>query len=154
MSTIRHESKIVLATLILVGYALALSAWPQVMSTLQSNKTVSNTGSIKTAGVGVYSDSACTTKVTSINWGTIEAGSNASATVYIRNEGDAAATLSKTTSNWSPSTASTYITLNWNYAGATLNANDVVQVKFTLVVSSSISGITSFSFDITITATS
>jgi hypothetical protein len=45
------------------------------------------------------------------------------------------------------------MTLNWNYAGQTLSVNQALQVRLTLVVSPSISGIASFSFDITITAT-
>jgi len=57
-----------------------------------------------------------------------------------------------TTSNWNPSSASSYMTLSWNYGGQTLAVNEVKQVKFTLAVSSSITGITSFSFDITIAA--
>jgi hypothetical protein len=73
-------------------------------------------------------------------------------TVYIRNEGNTAATLSMATSNWNPSNASDYMTLNWDYEGQALNANEVIEVKLTLSVSASIVGITSFSFDITIAA--
>jgi hypothetical protein len=73
-------------------------------------------------------------------------------TVYIQNEGNSAAALSKMESNWSPLNASSYITLNWDYGGQPFSVNQVVQVKFILVVSSSVSGITNFSFDITITA--
>jgi hypothetical protein len=74
-------------------------------------------------------------------------------TVYVRNEGNVAATLSRATQNWNPATASSYMTLSWNYAGQTLNVNQVFQTRLTLAVSSTISGITNFSFDITITAT-
>ena len=74
-------------------------------------------------------------------------------TVYIRNEGNAVATLSKAAQNWNPSTASNYMTLNWNYTGQTVSVNQVLQVKLTLVILSTVSGITNFSFDITIVAT-
>jgi hypothetical protein len=63
------------------------------------------------------------------------------------------ATLSKAEQNWNPTTASSYMTLSWNYAGQTLSVNQVLQVKLTLDVSSTVSGITNFSFDLTITAT-
>jgi hypothetical protein len=94
-----------------------------------------------------------TTKVSSISWGALDPGSNVNKTVYIRNEGNSAVTLALSTSNWNPSTASNYLTLTWNYGGQTINVNSVVQVKFTLSASSSTTGITSFTFDIVITAT-
>jgi len=153
MSTTKHEVKVAIATLILVTYALSLSVLTQVTSSLQANSRISNTGSLKAVGVGVYWDAALTNRVSSISWGVVEPGSNVNKTVYIRNEGNTASSLSMTTSNWSPSNASNYITLAWNYGGQTLNVNEVIQVKFTLSVLSSISGITNFSFDITITTT-
>jgi hypothetical protein len=83
----------------------------------------------------------------------LDPGSNKTVTVYVRNEGNSAATLSRATQNWNPSTASSYMTLTWNYAGQTLSVNQVLQIRLTLAVSSAVSGITSFSFDIVITAT-
>jgi hypothetical protein len=149
----KKEGIVIGATAGLVMYTLALTLLGPAISAAVANRTVANTGSIKTVGVGVYSDQAATSPLSSINWGTLDPGSNVNKTVYIRNEGTAAATLSMSTSNWSPSNAATYMTLSWNYNGQTVNVNQVVQVKFTLAVSSSVSGITNFSFDITITAT-
>jgi hypothetical protein len=83
----------------------------------------------------------------------LDPGSNKTVTVYIRNEGNAVATLSEATQNWNPSTASSYMTLNWNYASQNLSVNQVLQTKLTLVVSPTVSGIMNFTFDITITAT-
>lgn len=154
MNTNKHEIKVAIATLILIGCALSLSMLNQVMSSMQTNTKISNQGALKAVGVGVYWDSGLTNKVSSIDWGILEPDSNVNKTVYIRNEGNAAATLSMTTSNWSPSNATNYLTLTWNYGGQTLNVNEAVQVKLTLSASSSITGITNFSFDITITATS
>lgn len=148
----RKEKIVVGAALAVVIYALTLSMLGPAMSLSQANRTVSNAGSIKGIGVGIYQDQNCTTPVSSIDWGILDPGANATKTVYIRNEGNSAATLSKTTSNWSPSHASSYISLNWNYGGQTLTVNQVIPVVFTLSVSSSISGITNFSFDITVTA--
>jgi len=152
LNTSKHEVKVAIATLILIGGALSLSMLTQAMSSIQTNTKISNQGALKTVGVGVYWDAALTNKISSIDWGMLEPGSNVNKTVYIRNEGNAAATLSMTTSNWNPSNASNYITLTWNYGGQTLNVNEAIQVKFTLSASSSVTGITNFSFDITITA--
>jgi len=152
MHATKPEVKIAIATLILIGCALSLSMLTQVMSTIQTNMKISNQGTLKAVGVGVYWDEGLTSKVSLIDWGILEPGSNVNRTVYIRNEGNAAATLSMTPSNWSPANASDYLTLTWDYSGQTLNVNEVIQVKLTLSVSSSIAGITNFSFDITIAA--
>jgi hypothetical protein len=148
----RKEGIVAGAAVALVLYTLSLSVLgPTVLAALR-NQTISNTGSVMTIGVGVYLDQGCANPVTSINWGNLEPGSNVNRTVFIRNEGNTAATLSMTTSNWSPPSASDYMTLSWDYKGQTIAVNEVKQVKFTLAVSSSITGITSFSFDITIAA--
>jgi hypothetical protein len=133
--------------------ALFIGLFGTTLSLVQTSRTVSSAGSVKGIGVGIYWDYACTNRTSSINWGLLDPGSNKTATVYVRNEGNAVATLSKATQNWNPPTASSYMTLNWNYAGQTLGVSQVLQIKLTLIVSSTISGITSFSFDITITAT-
>jgi hypothetical protein len=150
----RKEGLVAGAAAALVLYTLALGVLGPVVSAALTNKTISNSGSVKAIGVGVYLDQACTSAVSSINWGMLDPGSSVNKTVYIRNEGNTAATLSIATSNWNPTSASSYMTLSWDYGGQALNVNQVVQVKLTLALSSSVTGITSFSFDITITATS
>jgi hypothetical protein len=71
----------------------------------------------------------------------------------VRNEGNVTVTLSVQATDWNPASASSYFTFNWNCTGYVLQPKEVVQALLSLNVSSSISGITSFSFDITITAT-
>ncbi len=146
-----NRNKVVaVAALGLVAYTLSLCGISTVMSLLEADKTITNAGTVKTVGVGAYWDPDCVNTATIIDWGTLEPGSNASVTVYIKNEGTAVATLSMYTSDWSPSNASDFIGLVWDYGGQSLNPDDVVEVAFTLTVSSSIQGITSFSFDIVI----
>lgn len=149
----RKEKLVLGAAGALILYTLALSTLGPVVLAALGNKTVPNSGSVKAVGVGVYSDSACTNAVSSISWGAIDPGTNVNRTVYIKNEGNAPVTMAMTKSNWNPASALNYITLNWDYGGQTMSVNQVVQVKLTLAVSSSVTGITNFSFDITITAT-
>jgi len=111
---------------------------------------MSNVGEVKAIGVGIYWDQTCTTEVSSINWGIIEPGSSKNVTVYIRNEGNSVASLTMNASNWNPSNASDYIDLSWNYEGQVINVNEVLEVTFTLTISTEIQGIISFSFDIVI----
>ena len=138
------------AIVVLVYVGVIVSA----LGTLVATQTVTNTGSITAVGVGVYSNSGCTTVLSTIPWGTLNPGSTSTYTIYVKDTGDTAVTLSMVTSGWNPSTASNYITLTWNQNGTTLQASNSVAALLTLSVSSSISSsITSFSFNITITGT-
>jgi hypothetical protein len=148
-----REKVVIYVSLAVVLCALAVGMFGTVLSLRQASKTVPGAGKVKGVGVGIYWDSACTNQTSSIDWGLIEPGSNKTVIVYVRNEGNSVATLSKSTQNWNPSTVSSYMTLNWNYTGQTLNVNQTFQTGLTLVVSPTVSGITDFSFDITITAT-
>ena len=115
--------------------------------------TISNTGNVKTIGVGIYGDSNFTNRVTSISWGMIDPGSSSNVTVYIMNEGNVPVTLHLYAQNWNPENASDYISLSWNYGEQALDPNEVIQVTLTLLISNSIEGITNYSFDIIIAAT-
>jgi hypothetical protein len=153
-SSLKNRSKIAFGTLLaLILCALATGIFGTVLSVRTNSRIISNAGSVKGIGVGIYWDSACTNRTSSINWASLDPGSNKTVTLYIRNEGNAVATLSKAAQNWNPSNVSGYMTLNWNYAGQTLSVNQVLQVKLTLTVSSTVSGITNFTFEITVTAT-
>jgi hypothetical protein len=139
-----------------IGTVLAIALMGVVVTALGAlvaNRTISSTGNITAVGVGVYSDAACTTTLSTINWGTLSPGGTATQTIYVRNEGTVSVTLTMTTGSWNPASASSYIGLTWNRENYVLAAGSVVQASLTLTVSSSITGITSFSFTITITGT-
>lgn len=123
-----------------------------VFGAMLATQTFSNTASINAVGVGVYSDSACTMKVTSLNWGTLSPGESKTQTIYVKNVGSVPIVLSMTVGNWTPSNAGV-ITVSWNRQGSTLSAGSSISAAITLTVPTSISGVTSFSFDITITGT-
>lgn len=52
--------------------------------------------------------------------------------------------------NWNPANASTYVGLAWNREGQTVSVGSVLTANLSLSVSSSIAGITNFSFDMVI----
>ena len=137
------------AILVIALMGLMVSA----LGALVVTRTISSSGSITAIGVGVYSTSACTTALSSVPWGTVNAGSVTTYTIYVKNTGNAPETLNMTTSAWSPSSASSYITMIWNQTGNALAVGGVAAALLTLTVSSSISGITSFTFNITISGT-
>jgi uncharacterized repeat protein (TIGR01451 family) len=123
------------------------------LGTLVATRTVSNTGSITAVGVGVYTSSACNKTLTTIPWGTLNPGNVTTYTMYVENTGNVPVTLNMTVSNWNPLSASSYITLTWNQQNTVLPASQVAKAVLTLSVSSSISGVSNFSFNVTITGT-
>jgi hypothetical protein len=142
-----------------MGLALLVAVMATVMSTLGAlvvTRTISNTGNlmiISSVQLGAYSDSSCTSVLSSISWGTLNPGNTSTATFYLRNEGNVPVILSLQSGNWNPTSASAYFTLTWNRANYVLTANQTVQAVLTLAVSSGVSGVTNFSFDMNITAT-
>jgi hypothetical protein len=105
-------------------------------------------------GAGIYWDQTCTNRTLSLDWGLLEAGSNNTLTVYIKNEGNSAISLFLRTSNWIPSAALGYMSLNWNYSGQVLSIDQVIPVELTLSVYTTAIGMTGFSFDTSFTTIS
>ena len=125
-----------------------------VFMLMATNNTIANVSAMQTNGVGVYWDSNCTNRVSSISWGNLTPGSAKNFAVYIRNEAGVLVELLLWTANWNPAIASGYINLGWNYtAGRWINPGEVLRTTLTLSVSRYIAGISSFNFDIVITAT-
>jgi hypothetical protein len=118
---------------------------------LGSNKIVVQANSVHSVGVGIYWDQACTNRTLTLNWGSIEAGSSYNLTVYVRNERNLAVSLGLNTSNWTPSTTSSYMFLNWNYTGQVFKTDEVIPIELTLTVSPTIIDITDFNFETIIT---
>jgi len=115
--------------------------------------SIGSRGDIDAINVGVYWDGNCSDTVSFIDWGNVEPESVKNVSLFIRNEGTVAADLFLSTDNWSPSNASEFVTLTWDYNGQTLDLFEIVPITLTLQVSPSVSGIKSFSFDIIIGAT-
>jgi len=134
-------------TLALVGVMVS------ALGALVATRTISSSGNINAVGVGVYQDSTCTTVLSTISWGGLNPGDVKTYTMYIENTGNVALMLNITVGSWAPASASSYITVTWNQEKTVLSASQIVPAVLTLSVSSSISGITSFGFTITITGT-
>jgi hypothetical protein len=138
-----------IAAIAATGLLLSLMA----SGVLVSSQTLQTTGIVAAANIGAYSDYACTQSLTSISWGTVSPGSSITRTVYVKNTGNAPLSVSLTKTNWTPTNANGPITLTWDLEGVTLNANQVVAALLTLSLSSGISGVTTFSFNIVISGT-
>ena len=139
-----------------VGIAVAVAGimmLTSVLALLQSNRSFSNTGTITTVNVGAYQDVGCTQVLSAIDWGSVVPGSSSNRTIYVKNTGNAQISLNMTVNTWSPSNAANYMNLTWNRESTVLNVGNSVATLLVLSVSASVTGITSFSFNATITGT-
>ncbi len=147
------ETIITTSMLILITYTLSLSFVSQAYPAGQATATFSNSGSIQiqtTTGIGVYSNLACSSALTSLPWGTLSPGESSSITCYIKNEGNTETSLSLAVDNWSSTAAQTYLNVDWDYNEAAISPDQIVAVILTLSVDSNIQGVDTFSFDVTI----
>lgn len=148
------KSKFLVVTILLL-VILAITLVYTTYASVNVTKNISSTGSINvSANLGIYSDSACQNALTTINWGNIAPGGTTTQTVYVKNTGSGASlSLSLTTSNWTPSNANGPITITWNQENTRLAPGQSTAAIITLTVSTSITDITNFNVQITITGT-
>jgi hypothetical protein len=136
----------ILSVIILVSISTGL---------LNVSRTIPSSGTVVVSNpnLAVFSDSQCTQALTSLDWGSVSSGSSVTKTIYIKNTGDVALTLSMTTSSWSPVAASDSMSILWDKQSSILAANQTTAAILRLSVSTSISGITAFSVNVVITGT-
>ena len=132
---------------------LALASGLAVSGLLTTSRTLSSSGTIMAINVEVFWDGAGTQNVTSIDWGIPSPGETVTKTVYVKNTGNNPMNISLSTLNWSPAGAATYLTVTWDQEGTVVDAGSIVPAVITLDVSSGITGISNFSFDIVIEGT-
>jgi hypothetical protein len=156
----RINLSITVLAIIVVGLALAVDTYGSLYSkaTLNSSGTIITTVSYadnsESQILKVYSDSACTTAMTAVNWGYLSPGDTTTKVVYLKNTGNTPLTLSLTTANWSPTAAASSLVISWDKQATVLAAGQSIKATMTLSVAPSTSGITSFSTQIIISGTS
>jgi hypothetical protein len=131
--------------------AIAISLLVGSMMTyavMEYSRKISNTATIKTVGINVFQNVNLTSPVTSIDWGMLEPGQTKNCTVYLWSTSNVPISLSMYTANWNPTNASAFLSLSWNYKGQVIAPSASIPATFSLAVNASISGITTFSFDI------
>lgn len=162
-SKLNFSKKLLLPLIALATVAIILTAVTAALLNTQtefpSTGTIQPTPSpapttppqtVTSINVDVYTDAAATTKLTDLQWGTLSPGGSVTRTIYIKNSGNAAETLTMTTNQWTPAEASSVLTLSWNKEGSSLSAGAVVPATLTLQVASNPGSVTSFSMNIVI----
>ena len=100
--------------------------------------------------IDVYEDQACTSVLSSIVWGEIEAGESSRVTVYVKNNGDTNVLLGLDSQNWTPANSAEYTSLSWDYDDTPLAPGEVRGVTLTIDVDSDCPAMNNFGFDVII----
>jgi hypothetical protein len=98
--------------------------------------------------IDVYSDFRCSSNLQSIDWGTLSPGERKNVTIYVRNEGESSTVLALNSSGWTPTEASNFMTISWNYSGSAVVPGQTVVIMLTLTVDPGINGVTNFGVNI------
>lgn len=110
------------------------------------------TGKIHTVGLELYADAEGTLVISELDWGILEPGETKDTLVYAKSTSNVPVNLTMFTETWDPPEAESYITFSWDYNETALQPEEIRPLTFTLAVSTDITGITDFSFDIWIVA--
>jgi hypothetical protein len=80
----------VISALVLVALVVSCLFGGQVLASTLFPVTLPCTMTVDASNpnLGIFSDTACTVPLTSINWGTVKQGKNYTQTIYINNTGD------------------------------------------------------------------
>ena len=114
---------------------------------LIADQRVPLSGTIQTTNVGVYNDNYCTQNCTAIEVGVLNPGEVFNHTVYVKNTGTTAVSLSLSVDSWDPVEAGSWLALSWNRADYVLGVGEIVQATLTLSVDAGIEGVSDFGFD-------
>lgn len=128
-----------LKPLITIGIVLIIVLASEAISVqLSTLRLIGSRGNvISPPNIGIYWDSNATNTVTFIDWGSVELGSMRNVTLFIRNEGNRAVTLSLNASGWEPAGTSEYMNLTWDYDGTEIQPMGMILTTITLTSASS-----------------
>jgi hypothetical protein len=139
--------------LLVITIAVFLVSSASYTMGLLSSANSANTGALilPSDRIGVYADSYCTQQLTAIDWGSLAAGEQQTAIVFLRNVGNVSCVLQLNVTNWAPQYLSDHVSVSWDYRGQILAVDEVLRVVFTIAVSSDLENVGAFSYDLMIT---
>jgi hypothetical protein len=138
----------------LLLFSLTATLVSSAVTSASKSQSVPSKGQLTVINLGLYSDSACTSNLTTLDFGAITAGGASVIACWIKNTGNSNEALSLATNTWSPTNASQWLTVSWNQAGTILAKNQAVAANLTLNVSPSVNpSLSNFTFNVVIAGT-
>ena len=129
-----------------------LAATFVTIAALSGEVRIPGTGNIVAVNVKVYTNSACTTELVTINWGSLAPGESKQVTCCVKSLSTVSTTLSLGSGNFNSTQANQYLSLSWNRQSYSAEPGEVVSATLTLHVDQAVQGFAGFSFDCIITA--
>ena len=110
-----HSKKVIETTIVLIVCITALSLISPALSKKPSwvVEKVANDEVTESSGIEIYWDAKGTNPVYSIEWGSLEPGTDKEVTLYVKNKGKTPVTLSYFVSNWDSPELDNYLHLTW-----------------------------------------
>jgi hypothetical protein len=126
---------------------------PFTFGLLSAQSVTNSSGIVASVDLAVYQDADCSQVLETLDWGTICPGQNITNVVFVMNSGNVNMTIHLDTSNWNPSEASGYISLNWDPPpNNLLSPGLITPLQISLSVSDEIQIVQAFTFDIVLTS--
>lgn len=137
---------------IAVVLVVAIACLAVVTAAVLSDQQAKSAGGsvIATDDIEVYNDQGATDPCMQIDWGTIDEGSSATHTIYVKNTGGSTQTLHLSMSNWVPSEASSFLSVSWDREAASLLPGEMVLATLRLSAAWDTGSLDVFSFDLTV----
>ena len=132
-------------------FFLVLTSSTLISAVVISTQSINSDGTITSMNVEIFNKVESTEACTNINWGTLTPGESTNQTVYIKNSGNKQLTLFLTVENWTPTNASSHLTLTWDKESTKLDPDQVTMATLILSADLEITSIDNFAFDIIIT---
>ena len=98
----------------------------------------------------IFIDFQCSIKMTTINWGVLEAGETSHIPIFVKNIGETKITLGLFTEIWSSQQASENMHLSFDYDGIIIQPNQIVNGSLTLQIDQNCPELSQYGFDIII----
>ena len=155
--SLKKKGQVIAISLLCIGLMLTLTVYTaaSVFTGAHSEKLTANTSGVaSTSSLGVYSDSACTKPLTSIQWGELSPGQSATKQIYVKNTQSVLLVLRLSTNKWTPINANGPLTLTWNRQNTLLSPGQSIGATITLTTSLNATGISSFTVQILLSGTS
>ena len=124
-----------------------------VVVALSYRYVIKGHGKIATLNCEVYGEEELINLVTEIDWGTLFAGQEKIADLWILNTGSVAGNLTLATENWTPPEAENYLMLSWDYVTGELAPDESLYVALKLEVFSNATVNIDYNMDIIISIT-
>jgi hypothetical protein len=130
--TLKSSRKVLALVVIVAVLSVAFTSLISVMLSTYSDHYLPSLAVIKTIEVEIYWDKQAQNKTDLINWGELQTGKSVETTVYMKSVSNFDVTVDLVLTDWSPPEISDYVSLTWDYDGAILEPQELIEVTLTM----------------------